>query len=224
MKISRETVAVLQNFASINSGLLVEKGNTLKTISPQKTILAEATVTEDFDDFCIYDLSQFLGTLSLFEDPDLEFDDKYVAITNGNSRVKYIFADPETVVTVPKQKLDVASDIELVITKDNFEKASKAANVLGLQYIVFESDGESVVLKATDVKSSTSNEIAVEVDPDSVKTLPDHGFSMVFKMDNLKIIPDDYVVVISGQGIAEFTGSIAKYFVTVEQTDSKFNN
>ena len=72
MKISNETIAVLQNFATINNGLQVKAGNVLQTISPGKTVVASAVVAETFEDFCVYDLSQFLGTMSLFNEPELK--------------------------------------------------------------------------------------------------------------------------------------------------------
>jgi hypothetical protein len=224
MKISSETIGVLQNFAAINNGLQVKAGNILKTISPSKTVLASAVVSETFDDFCVYDLSQFLGTLSLFNDPDVEFASDHATITDGNSKVKYVYADPNTIVTVPDRELNIDADIKVIIKKENLQKALKAANVLGLPNIVVAGDEQGdVELRATDVKSSTSNQIAVALQGDEVVTSPGHSFSMVFRLDNLKIIQDDYVVSISQQGISEFVGNTARYFIAVEQADSKFN-
>jgi hypothetical protein len=217
MKISSDTIGVLQNFASINNGLQVKAGNILQTISPNKTVLASAVVSETFDDFCVYDLSQFLGTLSLFNDPEVEFNSDHATIADGNSKVKYVYADPNTIVTVPDRELEITADIKVVIKKENLQKAIKAANV-----IAGDQQGD-VELRATDVKNSTSNQIAVALADEDVVTTPDHAFSMVFRLDNLKIIQDDYVVGISQQGISEFVGNTARYFVAVEQADSKFN-
>jgi hypothetical protein len=224
MKISSETISILQNFASINNGLQVKAGNILRTISPGKALLASAVVSETFDDFCVYDLSQFLGTLSLFNDPDVVFEDGYAVITDGNSKVRYVYADPNTIVTVPDRELTIDAAIKVVIKKENLQKALKAANVLGLPNIVIAGDEQGdVELRATDVKNSTSNQIAVALADDEIVTSPGNSFSMVFKLDNLKIIQDDYVVSIATNGISEFVGNTARYFVAVEQADSKFN-
>lgn len=224
MKISSETISILQNFASINNGLQVKAGNILRTISPGKALLASAVVSETFDDFCVYDLSQFLGTLSLFNDPDVVFEDGYAVITDGNSKVRYVYADPNTIVTVPDRELTIDPAIKVVIKKENLQKALKAANVLGLPNIVIAGDEQGdVELRATDVKNSTSNQIAVALQGDEIVTSPGNSFSMVFKLDNLKIIQDDYVVSIATNGISEFVGNTARYFVAVEQADSKFN-
>ena len=49
MNISNETLDILRNFSSINSGLTVKEGNELKTVSAMKNIYAKAIVTESFD-------------------------------------------------------------------------------------------------------------------------------------------------------------------------------
>ena len=69
MKLSKETVGLIKNFAGINSNLLLKSGNKLATISAQKNVMADAVVTETFPDFGIYDLNEFLGALSLLESP-----------------------------------------------------------------------------------------------------------------------------------------------------------
>ena len=58
MKLSDDTVQVLKNFSGINQSLQFKSGNTLKTISPLKTIFVEATVGESFPkEFALYDLN-----------------------------------------------------------------------------------------------------------------------------------------------------------------------
>ena len=85
MKLSKDTVAIFKNFAGINSNLLLKAGNKLATISAQKNVMADVTVAETFPDFGIYDLNEFLGAMSLFEDPDLEFGDKSVTISEAGN-------------------------------------------------------------------------------------------------------------------------------------------
>ena len=62
MKLSKSTLDILKNFKEINQSILFKQGNSLKTISVMKNILAEATIEEELPkDFGIYDLSQFLN-------------------------------------------------------------------------------------------------------------------------------------------------------------------
>ena len=94
-----------KHFSTINSNILVRPGNVLKTISPVKNVMSESVVAEDFDvEFGIWDLNKFLGTVSLFIDPDFEFNDKYVLIRDDSrkSEVKYYYSEPRLLTTVNK--------------------------------------------------------------------------------------------------------------------------
>ena len=74
MKISKKTIELLKNFANINPNLMIKQGNRLATITAHKNVMASVTVDESFpNDFGIYDLNEFLGAVSLFEDPDFAF-------------------------------------------------------------------------------------------------------------------------------------------------------
>ena len=117
MKISIETLNILKNFSTINSSLVVKKGNVLRTISPAKNILANFTCPENFDnDFAVYDLNEFLGGLSLFKDPDFDFTDpSYLLIKSGGSKVKYFFSDP-SVITEPPEKEIALPTIDVAVS------------------------------------------------------------------------------------------------------------
>ena len=72
MKMSEQTLQVLQNFSTINQSLLFKEGDVLRTVSPQKTVLAEVTVPDTFEtQFGIYDLGQFLSAMTLIEGAEL---------------------------------------------------------------------------------------------------------------------------------------------------------
>ena len=82
MKLSSHTTSVLKNFATINQNLVIKEGNTIATMSAMKNIVAKAEVEENFpQEVAIYDLNEFLGALSLFTSPILEFNDSYVLIS-----------------------------------------------------------------------------------------------------------------------------------------------
>ena len=232
MKISNETLNILQNFATINNGLLVGTGNTLKTISPSKTLLASAEVSEMFETkFCIYDLAQFLGTVSLFDSPEFEFGDNSVEISEGETNLVYVYADPNTIVTVPDKKLECDSDIAFDLPWADFDRLQKAANVLGLPNLVITKEPSragvprkpsQLVAIATDVKNSTSNNFKINLGITQLED--DSSFKAVIKFDNLKFLPADYHVSISTKGVSLFSSNRAEYFVAVEQNDSEFKN
>ena len=81
MKLSKHTLNMLKNFSDINMSIEIKKGNVLRTVSVQKNILAQAELEDEFPkDFAIYELNRFLGAVSLFDDPELEFNAKSVNI------------------------------------------------------------------------------------------------------------------------------------------------
>ena len=110
MKLSIDTLSVLKNFASINQGIMFKKGKTLRTVSPQKNVMAEATVSDEFPtDFGVYDLNNFLSVLSLHkEEPTIDFQDNNVLISGlqGRSKIKYRFCAPHLIVVAPEKAID----------------------------------------------------------------------------------------------------------------------
>jgi hypothetical protein len=212
MQISNQTMEILKNFATVNPSIAFKAGNKIRTVSEQKNILAEATVVEDFPkDFAIYELNQFLGLVSLFENGDMEFGDKRVTLTEGTTKSQYTYTDQSMVTTPPEKNIDLPSEeVTFSMPKDVFARVQNAANQLQLPEIVVRGDGETVKLVATDVKNPTSNEFAVNVGEDT------HTFNFVFKTENFKMIAGDYTVTISAKGISHFKGDVAQYWIATE--------
>ena len=220
MKLSDKTLTILKNFAGINNSILVKQGTRLRTISVAKNILAEADIKEEFPrDFAIYDLNQFLNGLSLHQDPDLDFkDDSYLSIREGKRRVKYFFADPNVIISPPEKDIQLPSqDVCFQLDSASLEKLVKAAAVYQLPDL--SAIGESGVIKLVvrDKKNDTSNEYAIVVGE------TDQEFTFNFKVENIKIIPGAYDVVISSKLLSEFTNNNfdLKYYIALEP-DSTF--
>ena len=166
MKLSNETLTVLKNFAGINQSILVRKGNKLRTMSVMKTVLAEATVNEEFEkEFAIYDLNQFLNGISLHEDPELDFqDDKYVVIREGKRRVKYFFADPQVIVSPPEKEISLPSqDVCFQLEHSQYDKIKKAAAVYQLEDLSAIGEAGVIRLVVRDKRNATSNEYSIIV-------------------------------------------------------------
>mgnify|MGYP003344723016 CR=1 FL=1 len=131
MKLSKETLALLKNFAGINSNLLLKDGGKLSTISAQKNIMASASVTESLpSEFGIYDLNEFLGALSLFDDPELTFTDKFVTMKEGAAHIKYYAAD-KSVLSYPQKDITFpSSDIDFNLPSATLTQIIRTASVL----------------------------------------------------------------------------------------------
>ena len=220
MKLSDNSLTVLKNFAGINNSILVKQGTSLRTISVAKNILAEAEITEEFPrDFAIYDLNQFLNGLGLHQDPDLDFkEESYLTIREGKRRVKYFYADPAVIVSPPNKEITLPSeDVHFQLDSIALEKLLKAAAVYQLPDLAAVGDAGVVKLVVRDKKNDTSNEFAVVVGE------TDKVFSFNFKVENIKIIPGAYNVVVSSKLLSEFTNESLdlKYYIALEP-DSTF--
>lgn len=215
MQLSPETVAILKNFASINQSILLREGNVLKTISPQKNIMAKAVVSENFPkEVAIYDLNRLLGVVSLFKSHDLDFTENHIAIADGKNSVKYVYADPSIIVSAPAKEINLPSqDVSFTLTDDQMQQVLKAASVVGVPDISFVGDGSTLVMKAHDKKNSTSNEYAIEIGA------TDQTFAVDYKVENFKMVSGDYEVTISKKLISKFKGNV-EYFVACESTST----
>jgi len=220
MKLSDNTISILKNFSGINQSLLFKQGNTLKTISVMKNILAEATIEEDLPkDFGIYDLNQFLNGLSLHKNAELDFEnDNYIVIREGKSRSKYFFADPSVIITPPDKSINLPSqDVCFLLDTKELDRLLKAAAVYQLPDFSVVGEAGVVKLVVRDKKNDTSNDFSVVVGE------TDDLFTFNFKVENLRILPGTYEVVISQKLLSQFknTNIDVSYWVALEP-DSTF--
>ena len=216
MKFSDKTLTVLKNFSTINHGILFRSGSTLKTISPQKTIMANIDVEETFEkDFAIYDLPRFLGVLSLFENPEIVLGENQATIVSDKRKLVYTYSDPTTFTTPPVKEVTFPeTTIKFTLANDDFQKVQRAANVLQLPETIISGDGTDIYLTADDSKVPTKDKYSIVVG----KTT--QTFSAVFKNENMKLLPSDYTVEISERGISRFTAKGIMYYIATEATSS----
>jgi hypothetical protein len=221
MKLSDKTLSLLKNFSTINQSILFKKGTKLRTISVMKNILAEATISEEIPrDFGIYDLGQFLNGLSLHHNPDLDFqdDDSYVVIKEGRSRSKYFYADSNCIVTPPEKTLTLPDEtVTFDLSTDQLDKLLKAAAIYQLSDLSVVG-GEGVVkVLVRDKKNETSNDFSIIVGETEAT------FSFNFKVENIKILPGNYNVVVSQKLLSRFTSKNQDltYYIALEP-DSTF--
>jgi hypothetical protein len=223
MRLSNNTLAILNNFSSINSNILVRPGNVLRTISESGEISAKAVVSEDFEtEFAIYDLPQFLKGLRLYDNPELEFaeDSSFVLIKQNNHTIKYFLTEPDLVTAPENRNLKMPSaEVEFELRSENFEKLIKASNVYDLpDFTVLGKDGE-ITLQVRNKMNPTSNQVSITVGE------TDDTFELNFDKKNLLMIEGAYDVVISKQMISQFTNQDfdLSYFVGLS-SDSYFED
>ena len=217
MKLSKETRSLLENFSGINQNLLLKDGNKIATISAQKNVMASSTIAETIpSQFGIYDLNQFLSTLSLFEDPELEFNDKYILIKSAGNTIKYFGAEPEALKTPQKDITFPDAEVNFKLTASVLALVKKTASVLSVPDLSFVGDGSKITAVVGDKKTQTTNTYEVDVGT------TDKTFKANLKVENLKMVPGEYNVSISSKRISRFAGAgDLVYFIAVE-ADSTF--
>lgn len=219
MKLSKKTQEVLKNFASINSNILIKEGKALSTMAVAKNIFASTDVEEEFEhEVGIFNLPEFLGVMGLFTDPDIKFSDKFMTLSEGKSKIKYVYADPSILVYPDKPVKAIDFQVEFEMGSELIIQLQKAAAVLGVQDVSIEGDGKKIVAKVLDKKSDSSNNYLIDLE---AKT--DSEFKFFFKVENFKFLTDSYTVSLSDKKISKWVGKDYKvtYYVAAEQ-DSEY--
>ena len=220
MKLSDKTLSLLKNFSTINQSILFKQGSKLRTISVMKNILAETTIDEELPkDFGIYDLGQFLNGLGLHHNPELDFaNNGHVVIKEGKMCSKYFFADPSVIITPPDKEITIPTeDVSFELSTQQLDKLLKAAGIYQLPDLAVIGEAGVVKLLVRDKKNDTSNTFAVTVGE------TDKVFSFNFKIENIKILPGTYEVVVSQKLLSKFPNKDCdlRYYIALEP-DSTF--
>lgn len=223
MKLSNETLSTLKNFAAINSNIVLNPGNTIKTMAESKTIMASAEISEEIPaQIGIYDLNEFLSVVNMFEDPELTFDEevKSVRVSEGRRAVKYFFSEP-SILTSPSKDVQLpSSDVTLTITSEDMNNIRRAASALGVTDVVIQSTpGSEPKVIVTDSTDSTSNSFELDLANINANGV---NCKLIFNINNFKFVNDDYDVVISSKLISSFQAqnNNIEYWVALEKSST----
>ncbi len=219
MFLSTETVSVLKNFSTINQSILIKEGSKLRSMSVMKNILVEAEIDETFNrDIAIYDLSQFLNCLSLIPGADLQLNETSITIAGDKNSIDYRYSDPSVVTSPPDKELKLPSeDVCFELSTTVLDKLLKAAAVYQLPDVSAVGEAGVVKLVVRDKKNDTSNRHEEVVGETSDE------FSFNFKVENIKVLPGTYDVVVSQKLLSRFTSKNhdLTYYIALEP-DSTF--
>lgn len=216
MQLSEKTLTILKSFAAINKSIVLKPGKTLRTITPEKTLMAIANIEDEIPaSACIYDLSRFLSIHSLYNNPDIEFKDNHFIIAEGKKKTKYIFADLSMVHAAPDKEINIPSnDVEVTVEWEALQSVIKAAGVLQFSEIAFVGENGACYLRAIDSGNPSADTFGIEVGETS------DTFTIIIKTENLKLLPRNYNVTICAKGISKFQADDVSYFIGI---DSKSN-
>lgn len=221
MKLSEQTIEILSNFSGINPNMVFKEGNTLSTISEAKNILASATIEERIPrEFGLYDLGEFLSTVSLVKNPDLDLGAASVKISGEDSdSIEYFYSNAETL-TYPQKAVNMPKpEVTFTLTADVLNRIKKAAGVLGHATVQFTGNKGKVTCQVVDAKNATANKYSIVL-PDTVDYK--EKFTFTVAISNLKIFPGDYTVACSTKSISHFKNNSVpvEYWIALEKPAS----
>jgi len=214
MKFNETDLNILRNLTTINQSLKFSEGDTIRSISNTKTILAKAKLSSDIPQtFAIYDLSRFLGVLSLFDDhPRFKFNSKSVKIEGDGKKVSYTFADPSIIMTPPEQDIPMSDDCISITMKDSqLNDLIKAMGILDLPHAALVGENGKIFFRAMNASNSSTDTY------DVVLGETDKEFRCVFDKDNIKFMSLNYTIELSlEQQLAHFKSDLIEYWVPAE--------
>jgi hypothetical protein len=209
MKLSTETIDILNNFSTINPSIILRPGSVIRLGSPNLEVFAQATVKEAFDkQVGIYNLKKFLGVLSLFEgEPEIELNDTFIRITNGRQSMDYVIGEINLIKASPDKEPNVpAPDAEFDIKWSDLSTALKAVAVLDVPNISISGDGVKITLAALDPKNSSKDKYRVVIGE------TDKTFSTKLLKGAFKMLPRDYHVS-AASAYAKFSSDDVTYWL-----------
>lgn len=218
MKITKSTIDILRNYSGINQNILIHEGNKLVTRNVAKSIFVDAVVDTTFPkEFGIYNLTSFLGVLSLFSEPEVDLNDDHLVIYQGKNKVRYMFAEPD-VLDYPDKMYGLPQvDAEFVLTEENLKSILKSGAILSSTDLKISGDGSVITCVAMDEKNPLANTFSVEVGT------TDRTFDAYIKLENLKMPVGSYNVRMSSKYRTKFSHTGYDYnFLVLNTTKTKW--
>jgi hypothetical protein len=211
MTLSRRTLRVLTNFADINQSLLFRAGTLQRTIAPSRSILAEATFDECIPrDFAIYDLRRFLKVYRQMAGP-ITFSDEYLLIGGEQRHVKYSYTRPDIVIIPPDTTTPCEFDYELDLSRNVLMSVRKVADLLDLPDLTIVGDGRYVRVGVTDTMNQSGDGYG------QIVAIAEVRFNAVLKMENVRVLDDNYLLRLSKKGLVQFSSDRMTYYIPCTQ-------
>jgi hypothetical protein len=220
MKISGQTVKYLQNFTTINQGIVIKAGNVLRTMNAEGNLFAEAEIAEQFErEFGVYDLKKLLALLSLAKEPDVQVDETTIKVKGGKSTVSMRHTNTKLIISPPNKKIVAQYFVTFDLSVDDLKWIFNTSSILGTNEVIVAGKDGKLFIQAIDVSGKVVDEGALELGA------TEHNFKAVMKVERMKLMAGDYEVSVSRQGVVQFANKNTnlKYWVALENEPSEFN-
>jgi len=226
MKISPETLTLLENFVAINTGIVIKKTpdeqsyTTIKTINREAMIYAEVQIPEVFtNNVCLYDLKQLISTIKALPETDIELHDDYMVLKKDSKKVKIIYSDAEHIIYPKKGCPKFEKLLTFNLSSTDLKDINYFANTLNLPNLRLYSEDGILHLQALQKEHGlrSSNQYDIILGPTDKENV-----DVYFKCEYInKLILSDYIVSLTEHGI-EFKNAVNEnnfYFIGMDLID-----
>lgn len=194
MKLSNATLNILKNFALINQGIVFNQNKPVYTKTVSNSLLARVQLEDLNETFALYDISGYLQTLSLFESPDIKFNNKNMTISDGVMSVKKHYSSID-VIDYPEddqisgiENITKNAIVDFVLSGEQLAKITKASAIMKFDTLSFVSNGETIKAKLSDSSNCTADTFELDLG------MCERAFEVKLFVDNLKCLPASYSI------------------------------
>lgn len=229
MKISANTKKLMKNFMSINRTIVIDPTpegqdfSYFKVLTADKTVMAVAKIPEIFKhQVILVDFHRFFNVMSSFDDPEVDFGEHAVIISEGSQSVRINYGLMKSAVVkdsyTDRNALPMNDVlVRAVLTEAQIGMITKISDQLGNRHIIF-SDSDPSQHKSKLVLTTVSPEMgdnvsdvfSLELDNYDTKV---HNFRMVLNRDLLRAVPGSYLFEISKNKVAMTLDDPDQYLV-----------
>jgi hypothetical protein len=224
-KLNEKTLAVLKNFAQINSQLCIESTK-IEVVNSTYSVIGSYTFDEPLPitkEIGIYDINDLLAILSVYKQPTITENTKNIVISGDSSKTTIwthvkdmmpkVLIQQKYTPTDIKERLDqMGCELEFVLPAEKFNVLMKLSSLLKAEWMFFETAEGKIRITVGNALESSDNISEVLIDVD-IKSNSLTG-AMKCSMAELRLMPSDYSVKISSKGMTHWTNAIGvEYFI-----------
>lgn len=215
MKLSDQTLKVLRNFSGVNSNIVIEPGSEIRTRNETKSIGARFRCPEVFEkEVSLFSLNEFISIYGIFKDPEVEFSDKFLTISDDFGKQKIYYANKAALTYADKVPPELEYNYSFDLSADLLGRLKQAIAANGFEFISFNSTGGHFSIIAGDLNKDTK-----EFDPTSnLYTIEIPGKETTQEF-NIVVATNDLVMMNESYQVGIFFNEKAK--IVVFETEDK---
>ena len=211
MKLSKQTIEILENISSLNKQFLFRKGSSLKSCTQNKSLAVEAKVEEIFpSQVGVFDLSKILSCLKTFNDSELFFNENCVKVANDHSEAAFGLAGEDQLLTIKKDivfnpsgiNFDLSWSLIQEVIKYSHLMRTKVANTSTWTFDTLSiiGTGDFIVAQVQHSKQIDDETLKINIVQDSRK------FKFNLPIQLLNLVEDDYLMEASKSMVIRVSG------------------